>query len=80
VLAARSALPYIVAEGQAMGCIAQLYYNYPELPAQRPAEILGTPCMRSYLYHYNNLYYDPSVGIGCEQRQPIAVPCIAEHA
>jgi len=51
------------------------------MPAQRQAEVLGTPTgLSGYHYSTNNLHYAPLRGIGSGQRQLIAVTCIAEHA
>jgi len=50
------------------------------MPAQRLAEILGTPTHSQITVLSNSLHYAPLIGIGSGQRQLIAVTCIAEHA
>jgi len=52
----------------------------PMPPAQRHAEVLGTPMHAQLTVPPNSLHYAPSIGIGSGQRQLIAVTCIAEHA
>jgi len=49
-------------------------------PAQRPAEVLGTPTHAQLTVGYQHLHYATWVGIGSGHRQLIAVTCIAEHA
>jgi len=50
------------------------------MPAQRQAETLGTLTHAQLHVVYQPLTVCSLVGIGCGQRQLIAVPCIAEHA
>jgi len=50
------------------------------MPAQRPAEVLGTLTHAQLVVLYINLHYVPLLGIGSGHRQLIAVTCIAEHA
>jgi len=49
------------------------------MPAQRPAEVLGTPT-HAQLTICTNRHCAPLLGIGSGHRQLIAVTCIAEHA
>jgi len=53
--------------------------GYP-VPAQRQAEVLGTPTHAQLSVPYHLLALCSLQGIGCGQRQLIAVTCIAEHA
>jgi len=50
------------------------------MPAQRQAEVLGTPMHAQLYVIYNQLTLCTLLGIGSGQRQLIAVTCIAEHA
>jgi len=53
--------------------------GYP-MPAQRQAEVRGTPTHAQLTVQYIDWHYAPWIGIGSGQRQLIAVTCIAEHA
>jgi len=50
------------------------------MPAQRPAEVLGTPTHAQLIRTILTTYTMLLQGIGSGQRQLIAVTCIAEHA
>jgi len=69
----------IAAEGQVIG-LASLYYNDPEQPAQRQAEVLGTLTHAQLHVLVKQLTLLLLQGIGSGHRQLIAVTCIAEHA
>jgi len=53
---------------------------YTCMPAQRPAEVLGTPTHAQLPVLSPQLALCYLIGIGSGQRQLIAVTCIAEHA
>jgi len=59
---------------------APTLYDMLRMPAQRPAEVLGTPEHAQLTTVHHRLHYAPYLGIGSGQRQLIAVTCIAEHA
>jgi len=50
------------------------------MPAQRPAEVLGTLTHAQLTTVYKQPALCSFAGIGSEHRQIIAVTCIAEHA
>jgi len=55
--------------------------SYLRMPAQRPAEVLGTLThAQLYVLHPQLTLCTFLIGIGSGQRQLIAVTCIAEHA
>jgi len=71
----------LAANGKALTIQRRCTQRRMIMPAQRPAEILGTPMHAQLTRTISNTdTVHPLLGIGSWQRQLIAVTCIAEHA